>query len=204
MYVTEPRSKYIRGLGLDFLQRMRVQGNRLQIFDKSLKPVNRLGHMHHMSGRDYRQFKDITRVWVASNGDIYLTDNGNHRIMVFNANLKKKKEIIKWEGYRLRYPNGVDGAKDGRIAIADTGHHNVLILTPDYKIEQILGGFGTSKGKFSKPREVRFGPGGNLYVLDTENCRIQVFKGHRSVEFPKCHFSDPLPILPPTKPAFSN
>ena len=198
IYVTEPRAKYIRGLGLDFLQRQRVQGNRLQIFSEKLKPIKRLGHMHRMSGRDYRQFKDPTRVWVARDESIYISDNGNHRILIFDSAMKKKAELIKWSHYRLRYPNGVDGALDGRIAIADTGNHKVIILDSNYKILQVVGKFGTGAGKFAKPREVRFGPNGDLYVLDSGNCRIQVFRGPKIRQFPRC--PKPKPVVKPEKP----
>ncbi|MDD2998774.1 MAG: NHL repeat-containing protein [Candidatus Riflebacteria bacterium] len=191
IYVSEPRSNYIRGLGLDFLQRQRTQGNRLQIFSADLKPSKRLGHMHHMSGRDYRQFKDITRVWVGLNGDIFLTDNGNHRVLIFENNMKKKAELIKWPGYALRYPNGIDCSLDGRLAIADTGNHKVLILDENYVIKQIIGGFGTADGRFVRPHEARFGPNGDLYVLDTGNGRIQIFRGPQSRQFPRCPQPEP-------------
>lgn len=199
IYVSEPRSKYIRGVGLDLLvQRQRVQGNRMQIFGTDLKPKKRLGHMHHMSGLDYRQFKDLTRVWVGVNGDIYVADNGNHRIMVFDSNMQKKAELGKWPYYNLRYPNGIDVALDGRIAITDTGNHKVLILDPDYKILQIIGGFGTRDGKFARPHESRFGPNGDLYVLDTDNGRIQMFRGPQNRQFPRC--PAPEPEAPPAPP----
>ncbi|MBU1107825.1 MAG: hypothetical protein KKB51_14220 [Candidatus Riflebacteria bacterium] len=197
IYVTEPRSNYIRGLGLDFMQRQRVQGNRLQIFGRDLKPAKRLGHMHHMSGLDYRQFKDLTRVWVGVDGNIYLTDNGNHRIMVFDSTLKKKAELIEWEKYRLRYPNGVDVSLDGRLAIADTGNHKVLILDSNYKIIQVIGRFGAAKGRFVRPHEARFGPNGDLYVLDTGNSRIQIFRGAQIRQFPRCPAPEPEPPPPP-------
>ena len=197
IYVTEPRSQYIRGLGLDFLQRQRTQGNRLQIFSADLKPSKRLGHMHHMSGRDYRQFKDITRVWVGLNGDIYLTDNGNHRVMIFENTMKKKVELIRWPGYTLRYPNGIDCSPDGLLAIADTGNHKVLILDADHRILQIIGGFGTENGRFVRPHEARFGPNGDLYVLDTGNGRIQIFRGRNFRQFPRCPV--PEPPAPPQK-----
>lgn len=204
LYVCEPRSKYIRGLGLDLLQRQRVQGNRLQIFGTDLKPSRRLGHMHHMSGRDYRQFKDITRVWVSLNGDIFLTDNGNHRVLIFENNMQKKAELIRWPGYTLRYPNGIDCSLDGRLVIADTGNHKVLVLDADYKIKQIIGGFGTADGRFVRPHEARFGPNGDLYVLDTGNGRIQIFRGPRFRQFPRCPEPEPPPekqkleeLLPP-------
>ena len=197
IYVSEPRSKYIRGLGLDFLQRQRVQGNRLQIFSADLKPSKRLGHMHHMSGRDYRQFKDITRVWVGLNGDIFLTDNGNHRVMVFENNMQKKAELIRWPHYTLRYPNGIDCSPDGMLVIADTGNHKVIILDADYKIQQIIGGFGTGPGKFVRPHEARFGPNGDLYVLDTGNGRIQIFRGPVFRQFPRCPVPEPPEPPPP-------
>lgn len=204
IYTTEPRSNYLRDFPLDWGQRMRVQGNRLQIFDTDLKPSKRLGHMHHMSGRDYRQFKNITRVWVDLNGDIYLADNGNHRIMVFENTMKKKEEIIKWEGYRMRYPHGFDVAKNGWMAIADSGNHKVLILDEKRELRQIVGGFGTQNGRFIKPHEARFGPNGDLYVLDTGNGRIQIFKGMSlSDQFPRCPIPEPViqqplkELLPP-------
>ncbi|PKL51136.1 MAG: hypothetical protein CVV42_00825 [Candidatus Riflebacteria bacterium HGW-Riflebacteria-2] len=207
IYVTEPRSKYIRGLGLDFAQRQRTQGNRLQIFGRDLKPAKRLGHMHHMSGRDYRQFKDLTRVWVGTDGDIYVSDNGNRRVMLFDSSLKKKAEIGRWEKYRLRYPNGIDRSLDGRLAIADTGNHKVIILDTNHKIIQVVGRFGTSPGCFVRPHEVRFGPNGDLYVLDTGNARIQVFRGPQIRQFPRCPAPEPPPppqkleeLLPPPAP----
>jgi sugar lactone lactonase YvrE len=201
IYVTEPRSKYIRGLGLDLLQRQRVQGNRLQIFGTDLKVKKRLGHMHHMSGRDYRQFEDLTRVWTSVEGDIYLTDNGNHRIMVFDSSLQKKAELHKWPFYALRYPNGIDMSADGRLAIADTGNHKVLVIDRDFNILQIIGGFGTRDAKFARPHDVRFGPNGDLYVLDTDNGRIQLFRGRQIRQFPRCPAPEPEvePAPEPTK-----
>lgn len=207
IYVAEPRGDYLRDFPLDWGQRMRVQGNRIQIFDTDLKPSKRLGHMHHMCGRDYKQFKNLTRVWVDQNGDIYVADNGNHRILVFNNNMQKKEEIIKWEDYRMRYPNSFDVAKNGWMAIADTGNHKILMLDERRELRQIIGGFGTENGKFIKPHDVRFGPNGDLYVLDTGNGRIQIFKGmHIHDQFPRCPMPEPEPIktikkkLPKNKP----
>lgn len=199
LYVTEPRSNFLRGIGLDFMQRQRTQGNRLQKFSKDLKPAQRLGHMHHMSGIDYRQFKDLTRVWVSQTGDIYLADNGNHRVMVFDKGMQKKAELIKWPYYSLRYPNGVDGSLDGRIAIADTGNHRVVILDSEHKIKQIIGKFGTGKGKLSKPMEARFGPNGDLYILNSGNCRIDIFRGPASRQFPRCPKPEPVKTPEPAK-----
>lgn len=204
IYTTEPRGNYLRDFPLDWGQRMRVQGNRIQIFDTDLKPSQRLGHMHHMSGRDYRQFKNPTRVWVDNNGDIYVCDNGNHRILVFENTMQKKEEIIEWEQYKMYYPNSFDVAKNGWMAIADTGNHKILILDEKRQLRQIIGKFGTGNGQFIKPHDVKFGPNGDLYVLDTGNGRIQIFKGmYIDNQFPRCPIPEPVvqqpleELLPP-------
>ncbi len=175
LYVTEPRSQYIRGLGLDFAQRQRTQGNRVQVFNKEYKFQSRWGHMHHMSGRRWRQFKDPTRIHLARNGRIYVTDSGNHRILISGKDGRPEQVLQKWPYYRLRYPQGVDSDSSGLIAVADTGNHRVLILEGD-QLLQVIGGFGVEMGRFVEPREARFGPDGNLYVLDSNNCRIQIYE----------------------------
>ena len=143
--------------------------------------------------------KNLTRVWVDQNGDIYVADNGNHRILVFENNMQKKEEIIKWEDYTMRYPNSFDVAKNGWMAIADTGNHKVLILDEARELRQIIGGYGTRYGQFIKPHDVRFGPNGDLYVLDTGNGRIQVFKGmFIADQFPRCPMPEP-PVKPKKK-----
>jgi sugar lactone lactonase YvrE len=145
-----------------------------------------------MSGRDYRQFKDLTRVWVSRANEVYLADNGNHRVMVFDEKMQKLHELSKWPLYRLRYPNGIDGTLDGRLAIADTGNHRVVILDAAKKIQQIIGKFGTSPGHLSRPMEARFGPNGDLYVLNAGNCRIDIFRAPRPFkQFPRCPLSKP-------------
>lgn len=176
LLVCEPRSGYLRGLGLDAFQRQSTQGNRLQMFGPDLKPVKRAGHMHHMSGRFDRQFKDLVRVWAVPDGGAYVTDSGNHRILELDADLRTKRILQKWPFATMRYPQGIHGDGAGRLAIADTGNNRVLVIGKNGDIDQILGGFGVQPGKFSLPREARFGPYGYLFVLDTQNCRIQVFR----------------------------
>jgi len=144
---------------------------------------------------------------VAVDGDIYVADNGNRRVMLFDSSLKKKAEIGRWEKYRLLYPNGIDRSLDGRLAIADTGNHKVVILDANHKIIQVVGRFGTAPGCFVRPHEARFGPNGDLYVLDTGNARIQVFRGPQIRQFPRCPAPEPPPppqkleeLLPPPAP----
>ena len=110
--------------------------------------------------------------------------------------MQKKEEIIKWEQYEMRYPNSFDVAKNGWMAIADTGNHKVIVLDEKRVLRQIIGGYGTENGKFIKPHDVRFGPNGDLYVLDTGNGRIQIFKGmYVPNQFPRCPIPEQEPIV---------
>jgi sugar lactone lactonase YvrE len=175
LYVTEPRSNYLRDVGVEF-QKMRVQGNRLQVFGPDLKPAKRFGNMHLMSGRFLKQCKDLTRVFPAPTGELFLADTGNHRILVLDRSLQTKQVIRRWPFYALRHPHGIHGDGAGQLVIADTGNHKVLILDSAFQLLQVIGTKGAGLGEFSAPREARFGPGKALYVLDTMNSRIQVFR----------------------------
>jgi len=186
IYVVEPRSKYIEGLPYGPIQKLRSQGNRLQIFNKEAKPIKKLGHMHRMSGEMPRQFKDLVYVTVNSTSDVYLTDRGNNRILIYDENLNFRTEIKHMKNYSFNRPEGTDIAKNGMLAVADSGNHNIVIFDENLKIFQIIGGYGTKPGKFINPNDVKFGPNGDLYVLDTGNSRIQIFKGVFFEQFPKC------------------
>jgi DNA-binding beta-propeller fold protein YncE len=39
-----------------------------------------------------------------------------------------------------------------------------------------FGSFGTGNGEFSMPQGIAVGGGGNIYVADTANNRVQVFR----------------------------
>ena len=207
LYVAEPRGNYLRGLGLDALQRQRVEGNRVQVFSAEGKYLKRWGNMHHMSGRLDRQYKNPTRVFVNSLGELLITDSGNHRVLWHSADGKPKKILREWPDHKLRYPQGIDGDGLGRMSVCDTGNHQVLILDEEGDLKQILGGFGIQEGRLVEPREARFGVDGNLYVLDSQNSRIEIFRwvGEQPVSPKSIPLPPPppasAPVLPPSPPA---
>lgn len=85
----------------------------------------------------------------------------------------------------LRYPGGI--AWDGlsrRLAVADSGHHRILIVHPSGEIQQIIGdgtpGFtdgDRETARFQRPQGLRFAEGasggGALFVADTGNHAIR-------------------------------
>lgn len=85
----------------------------------------------------------------------------------------------------LRFPAKVAVAPDGRVAIADTGNHRVVLCGPDGAVEAVYGDGlpGLVDGpapRFHAPHGLAFGDG-VLWVADTRNHalrRIDLVAGH--------------------------
>ena len=79
----------------------------------------------------------------------------------------------------LRYPGKVAALAGGGMAIADTGHHRILLTDGDGKITEVIGsgGAGWKDGGFAEAMFAR--PAGmaealgDLYVADTQNHAIR-------------------------------
>ena len=76
---------------------------------------------------------------------------------------------------QLATPRNMAVAADGRIYVADTGNHRIVIFSPEGQMITSWGSFGDQPGQFNEPWDVAIGPDGNVYVADTWNHRIQKF-----------------------------
>ncbi|HHB90025.1 MAG TPA: TIGR03663 family protein [Anaerolineae bacterium] len=76
---------------------------------------------------------------------------------------------------QLTTPRNMAVAEDGRIYVADTGNHRIVVFSPDGQVVNAWGSFGDQPGQFNEPWDVAVGPDGNVYVADTWNHRIQKF-----------------------------
>jgi len=86
-----------------------------------------------------------------------------------------KDETGSFAGLALPTGFGADGL--GRIYIVDTSGNRVLRfdLCPDFKEPAaILGRKGSEPGEFLSPRGLALSPGGDLYIADGGNHRVQV------------------------------
>jgi DNA-binding beta-propeller fold protein YncE len=123
---------------------------------------------------------------IAPNGDIYLVDGVNNRIIVidnkgtwkfsFGSGGTGKGQFV--------FPLGVDISETGKVFIADSGNHRIQVFDP--------------KGNFLYMFRVRTGPGEKppdpvdvvasklnnyLYIADNENHKIRVYKQNGTFEF---------------------
>ncbi len=76
---------------------------------------------------------------------------------------------------QLATPRNMAVAPDGRVYVADTGNHRIVVFSPEGEMLTSWGAFGAEPGQFNEPWDVAVGPDGNIYVADTWNHRVQKF-----------------------------
>jgi len=83
----------------------------------------------------------------------------------------------------LRRPRALAVTRDGtKVAVADTGNDRVLVLPlaaptegEELAAPLVIGSRGTDRGQFRAPSGLAFDPVGRLFVIDSDNHRIQRF-----------------------------
>jgi DNA-binding beta-propeller fold protein YncE len=116
---------------------------------------------------------------IGPQGDIYLVDGVNNRIVVTDADGTLRFTFGRSGGNagELKYPMGIDISKQGQVFIADTGNHRIQVFDP--------------RGRFLYMFPVKTSPGEKpagpvdvlaldrksyLYVADKDNHKIKVHK----------------------------
>ena len=100
---------------------------------------------------------------VCAAGEILRVDETGELLGAFAADIE------------LHFPAGIAVHPDGRVLIADTGAHRLLLFAADGKLLHTLGGPGAEPGRFHEPRGVAFDAAGeHIAVCDRGNRRVQV------------------------------
>jgi hypothetical protein len=127
---------------------------------------------------------------ISIRGDrVVVADTWNGRVALFDVDGGWKGSVEGFFG-----PRGVALDPAGRIWVADTGNHRVLVYDDLGKPPVTLGGQGSGPLQFSSPVGIAVGPSGRVYVADTGNARIQVLEASgkfRSV-IPVSRWSGPI------------
>ncbi|HEX6510778.1 MAG TPA: flippase activity-associated protein Agl23, partial [Chloroflexota bacterium] len=129
------------------------------------------------------QLSGARGIAVATDGSIYVADQGNNRVEKFDAN---GKFMLKWGSKgqgdgQFDTPSGIALDKTGNVWVSDLWNHRIEEFDPNGKFLLKFGGYANATGqaqpgKFFGPRYLAVGPDGSIYVSDTGNKRIQKFK----------------------------
>ncbi len=149
--------------GTDYIYVTDTDNHRIQKFTASGVYISQFGS-YGMDGTGDGELNRPMGIISDSSGDFYIVENGNHRVQKFDAS----GNSIGWFGY--------DGATAGW---RDTGSGDIPIS-------------GSVDGAFDNPIGIAIS-GGNLYISDSANNRIQEFDFNgnylnKSAVFDECSF----------------
>lgn len=124
-------------------------------------------------------------VVLDSNGNIYVADTGNHRIIKLTS-AGAFVQSFGSEGSsdeQFNKPMGIDIDSSGNVVVADSENDRIVRFDPDAfassfetlgKVEGDSPEPGSELGEFNLPVDVAVGADNTIYVADLNNTRIQV------------------------------
>ena len=122
------------------------------------------------------KFGGLRDVTVTSNDDIVIVDDGNKCVVVLDNKLNLLKVIGHGNGNSTLVDPISVAVTDNIIAVSDHGSHHVKKYSLQGELLSVIGCRGNKSGQFNHPRGLAFINNKLLYVVDTYNCRVQVFQ----------------------------
>jgi len=119
---------------------------------------------------------------VDGDGNIYVADSNNGRLLMFDTNGTIVGQIGRGAGQgNLGLPRGLAVDASGRVFVADaTGQGLFIYRAPSGDSRRLdylgfVGGEGVADAQFSYPNSVAVDARGRVYVADTFNDRVQIW-----------------------------
>jgi len=122
---------------------------------------------------------NVNYVTVDKNGNIYLVSEEEGHIYVYDEN---KKFILKFgtkggSSGKLSRPQAVaEDSKNGNMYVVDYMRHAISAYDKNGKYLFEFGGLGWGEGWFQYPKCIAVDDMGRIFIADTFNNRIQIFK----------------------------
>ncbi len=140
------------------------------IFDPKKKKVTTVA-----TEGDYQNFNKPTGIASDDSGRLFIADAGNDNVLIFDKDMKSAGSLLPDTAFKQPVGIAVD-SKRKKIYVVDTHEHHVRVFDLEtLKQISVIGGRGRSDGMFNYPSNVALDSQGNLYVVDTQNGRVQKF-----------------------------
>jgi sugar lactone lactonase YvrE len=171
--------------------------DRIYFFNRGAMPImvfDRDGNFVRGGGQKDAQGNQVMGGWLHSGevdwqGNVWLIERDNHRILKFDPTLQRVLMQLGTTGVsgndatHFDLPSGISVLRNGNLIVTDGyGNNRVAMFGPDGRfIKQVAKGAGgpddqgTGPGEWELPHQAAVDANDNLYIVDRENKRIQVF-----------------------------
>ena len=134
-------------------------------------------------GNKLNQLNYPTYIFIDREESVYVSDNGNHRVMKWYKGANEGIVVAGGQGpgnslNQLNHPYGLLVNEVGDIYVADYGNHRIMCWSLGSKEGRVVvdgNGFGRGSTQLNNPICLSFDVENNLYVADQSNNRIQRF-----------------------------
>ncbi len=111
-------------------------------------------------------------VELAADGNIWLADAGNDRLLLLSPELEIRRELGRRD-YNFKGVRYLDLTADGTIVAADKNNHQIKFIDSAYRLVKVLGDGkpGRGPGRFTTPEGVEI-RGSTLWLSDSGNDRV--------------------------------
>ncbi len=141
-----------------------TNNDRILIFDKEMQKIGTIGPYSDPA----QSIANPLDIDVDSKGNIYIADDSNNRIQIYDSEFQFSESITSASGKVFNSARGVRIGQDDRIYITDKNNDRVVILDSDKNlIKEITG--------LNKPYHCFIDSSGKLYVSDYGNNRLVIF-----------------------------
>lgn len=139
---------------------------------------NRVVNRTVLVGPSELPFSMPTDCAVAPNGNLYVLDGVNHRVVVYD----EKGTLLRQFGSQgngpgqLEFPLGLCVTPDGHVYVADSGNSRFQVFSSEGDVIEAVAVPKTGADVLSDPTDVIVNPRLNrLYVVDNDNHKLHVY-----------------------------
>ena len=128
-------------------------------------------------GTDRGEFNQPRGIAIGQQGHVYVTDQNNHRVVVFDY---IGKYVHEWGSYGFSeglflFPTGIAVAADGSVLVSDSGNHRVQKFSADGTFLGQWGEEGTGEGQFIQLEGIAAGPDSLIAVCDNGTSSFSIY-----------------------------
>jgi sugar lactone lactonase YvrE len=147
-----------------------ADANRGQIvvFDSELNYLHAFGEAEGFKPTDVELSQD--RIWVSSVQDhaIYVYRTDNYELIGRRPGLTAEEEGFIRQSTNIALQND-------RLYVSDFGDFNVKKYSLEGEYQGVVGGYGNSPGRFTRPKGIALDREENMYVVDAAFENVQIF-----------------------------